>query len=318
MTINARSKFIAVKKEVTYGVDVTPAATDAVQTSNLTITPFAGNLVSMDIDTTALGNSPQFNVNPHVQCSFDVYIQNSGTAGTAPAWEALLEACRFDSTNGASDHVFTPNSDPSPDSVTIYYYVGAGSQQQLHAVTGARGTVSFSMGVGGLPKMSFSFIGIRQTVIDTGGSPVTGDISDYVNPEAVNFTNTTTYTIDGFTIAGGMVAEGMTLDMNNELIFRNVIGQAQAICNDRAPTATFAIEAPDLTTKNFFSKMVAGTTFAANVKHGTAAGKYTDFSYPKLQCNTIDFSDSDGALIYTLNCVVLPNSGNDEVTITLT
>lgn len=306
-----RKKVLLAKVESTYGTDSTPAATDAVLTKNLSIQPYGGNVVSRDLDRSTLGAQSQINTGPMVSVSFDVEIAGSGTAGTAPAWADCLEACGFLETIDAGvDVAYTPVSS-SFDSATLKFYLDG----QEHKVLGARGNVAFNMAKGAIPTMSFSFTGLYAT--PSAVSLPTEDVSDFVAPIAVTNTNTPTFTIGGTAV----VAESFAVDMGNNVVHRNIIGDEVVSITDRNATGSMVVEAPAIGTKNWFSDVESHsgvTTSAVQLIHGTAAGNIVTFDGPAVQLTTIDIADSDGLAVYNMASVWTPSSGDDELTLTFT
>ncbi len=304
-----RKKVLLAKIEATYGTDAAPAATDAILTKNLSITPYDGNTVQRDIDRPTLGNDISINVAPNIKVSFDVELAGSGTAGTAPGWGSLLRACGFSETiNAATDVVYTPVS-TGYEAATMHYE----QDGQLHKVLGARGTVSFELSAGGLPVMKFSFTGLYQKPV--AGS-VVADLSAFQIPVPVTKANTPTYTIHGY----DAIATSLTLDMANNVIHRNVIGEEMVKITDRAPKGQLTIDAPTLAEKDMFALVESHngiTTGAIQVVHGVTAGNIVQIDAPKTQLQTISPTDLDGVFGYQIDVSYMPDAGDDDVTITV-
>jgi hypothetical protein len=306
-----RKKALLAKIEGTYGVDSTPTTTDAVLTKNLLIQPYGGNTVSRDLDRGQLGAQTQINTGPLVQLTFDVEIAGSGTAGTAPAWGDLLEACGFLGTaDPGVDVVYAPVSS-SYDSATLKYY----NDGQEHKVLGARGNVSFSLARGAIPTMSFTFIGLyaRPTAVALPA----GVTTDYIAPIPVTKVNTPTFSVHGTAV----VAESLAINMGNNVIYRNVIGSESVIITDRNATGQMVVEAPAIGTKNWFTSVESHdgiTTGAVQLVHGTAAGNIVTFDGVAVQLTAIDHADSEGLTVYNMAAAWTPSSGDDDVIITLT
>ena len=133
MALLARKKILLAKVETTYGTDSTPTgATNAIQTSDMSITPLAGPTVSRNLDRATLGNDLQIQVGTYVELSFMVEIAGGGGADTAPAYGPLLEACAFAETVNASTDVDYDPVSSSIDSATLYFHHD-GQLRPLHA-----------------------------------------------------------------------------------------------------------------------------------------------------------------------------------------
>jgi hypothetical protein len=93
-----RNTVILLKLEGTgsYGVDPTPVqAPDAMQVTNLSITPIVPNNVDRNLIRSYLGASEQLLGTKYIELGFDIELAGSGTVATAPAWAAPLIACGF-------------------------------------------------------------------------------------------------------------------------------------------------------------------------------------------------------------------------------
>ena len=139
MPLLLRKSLILIKAESTYGTDITPAGTDAVLVRDLTITPMQSDIVSRDLVRPYLGASEQLLANTRVQCQFTVELAGSGTAGTAPRFDAALEACGLDGTlnsavTGTAAAGTTTNSIVLAVGATDDMYVG-----QVITITGGTG-----------------------------------------------------------------------------------------------------------------------------------------------------------------------------------
>ena len=304
-----RKKYVLFKKEVTYGTDSVPVATDAILTKNLTISPYEGNRVSRDLDSDVLGLESEINTGPNAVLSFDVEIAGGGSVDTAPQWGVLMEACGFAETitvtTGPVD--YDPVS-ASFASASAYFFIDG----QRHRVTGIRGTMSLNISRGQIPFMSFTMTGLYN---QPTAATLVPDTTGFQDPVPVTKVNTPTVSILGFATAR---LESMTVDMNNDVIYRNLPNNEEVFINDRAVRGTLVLEAPDLATKNFFSDIESHngiTTGAIQVIHGTVAGNKVQVDAPKVQLSSITMNDSDGLVAYSMDALFLPSTGDDEIKI---
>ena len=98
MALLTRKRVILIEAESSYGSDPTPAATDVVLVTDLSITPQSSDVVNRDVVRPYLGSSQQLLANTRVECTFSVEFAGSGTAGTAPRYGSALKACGFSET----------------------------------------------------------------------------------------------------------------------------------------------------------------------------------------------------------------------------
>lgn len=309
MSLKTNKKILLAEIESVYGTDPTPTgASNAMLVRNLNVTPLNSEIVQRDLIRGYFGNSDSLLAMYEVQVEFEIELQASGTAGTAPAWGPVLKACGFGETiNAGVSVVYAPISS-SIASVTFYYNIDG----VLHRVTGARGNVEIGMNVKQIPVLKFTFTGLYNTPTDTS-APV-ADFSAFKTPKIVNTANTPTFSLHSYS---GYL-EQMTLNMANDIQHRVLVGFEEVIISDRKPTGTFVIEAPTMTAKNFFDIAKNGTTGAMQIVHGSGAGYIVTIDAPKVSIQNPSYSDLQGVQMLNIPFVPVPNSGNDEVTITLT
>jgi hypothetical protein len=309
MALLARKKYVLVKTESSYGTDSTPAeASDAVLTSNLSITPLAGPTVGRNLDRAVLGNDLQIQVGTFVQISFQVEVAGGGGVDTPPKWSSALQACGFSETvNASTSVVFAPVSD-SIDSATLYFQ----HDGQLHKVTGARGTVSMNLSPGEIPRFSFTFTGLYNA--PTSSADGTPTVSSFQTPLPINNDNTGTFTLHG----ESSTLISLSLDMANEVVYRNVVGNESVELVDRAPAGQCVIEAPAISDKNWFTTAVNSTTGALQLVHGSATGNTVQIDAPAVQIVQPTYGESDGISTLEMGLSLVPDSGDDELTITCT
>ncbi|MDQ5910079.1 MAG: hypothetical protein QG599_2174 [Pseudomonadota bacterium] len=304
-----RKKILLAKIETTYGTDPTPSgAANAILTSDLTIQLMQGQTVQRNTDREVLGNELTYHVAPYTMLSFGVELAGSGDAGTAPAFGPLLQACGFAETLTAStDAVYVPVSSGFK-SLTLYYH----QDGLLHKVTGAMGTVTFSLSPGGIPKMNFTFTGLRNAPTDT--ALPTPTLTEFQTPIPVTDSATPTFSLHSYSATMG----GFNINLANEVVYRNVVGNEAVHIVDRAPSGDVSIEETALATKNFHTICAAHTTGALQMVHGTVAGNIVTLDAPVVQLLQPTYADSNGILMLNMNLALIPDAGNDELTLTFT
>lgn len=303
-----RKKILLAKIESVYGTDPTPTgAANAILTKDLSINLMQGQTVQRGTDREVLGNELTYHVAPYTTVSFGVELAGSGTAGTAPAFGPLLQACGLTETDGASDVTYTPMSSAFP-SVTLYYH----QDGLLHKITGARGTVTFSLSPGGIPTMNFTFTGLRNAPSDT--ALPTPTLTAFQTPIPITDAATPTFTLHTYAATMG----GFNIDLANEVVYRNVVGEESVQIVDRAPKGDVSIEETALATKNFHSICAAHTTGALQMIHGSTAGNIVTLDAPIVQLLSPSYADSNGILMLNMQLSLIPNAGNDELSLKFT
>jgi hypothetical protein len=312
MTMYFKNVALLAKTEVTYGTDPVPTGTaNAMLSKAVTIAPYLGNRVTRDLDRSTFGAQSEINTGPYVTVSFGIEYAASGTAGTAPKWGPLLLACGFSETVSAGTSVTYATVSTALKSCTLYFYMDG----QQHKVIGARGNVSFNLSRGQIPTMNFTFTGkyTRPTAVANPALTVTG----FQSPLAVTKANTPTFTLHGY----AAYCEALTLDMGNNIVYRNLIGDESILLTDRNARGNVVIEAPALASKDYFSAMEAhaGVTLGAvNCVHGTTAGNILTLAGSYVQLGNVSMNNSDGVCTYAMDTVWTPSAGNDEVTLVAT
>lgn len=305
-----RKRLILVKKETTYGTDSTPAGTDALLVRNLDITPIEADLVSRDLIRPYLGNSPSLLANSRVSITFQVELAGSGTAGTAPRFGSILQACGMSETIVASTSVTYAPVSASFSSATIYF----NNDGIRHIMTGCRGTFTMSAEVGQIPTIDFTMVGVYNAPTDTALPAVT--YTAQAAPLVFKQGNTSAFQF--FSYAGCL--QSVSFDMANSTVYRELVGcTKEIIITDRKPAGTVMIEAPALATKDYFAISQGETTGNLTFLHGTTAGNRVTLT--AAQCDIVNptYADQDGVQMLSIPFVAVPTSaGNDEVSIAFT
>lgn len=309
MAKKMRNALILAKLESTYGTDPVPTgAANAMLVKGIAPQPLSGEFVDRDLVQTFFGASEQILASIHSEVEFEVEMAGSGAAGTAPAWAPLMKACAFGETITAlTSAVYEPITDSIP-SVTIYYYLDG----ILHKMTGARGTVSFGMTPKQIPTFKFKFLGLYNEPTDSS-NPASVDFSDFLTPLIVNTLNTPTWALHGVT---GNLSE-MSFDMANSVIYRELIGQAGVEITDRKPSSSVTFELGAISAKNWAESITEGTTGALTITHGITAGNIIQIDAPKVQLFSPSYKDEDGIAMLSLSLSLVPDTGNDEIVITV-
>jgi hypothetical protein len=311
MALIARKAYILAKAETTYATNSNPANTDAVLVRNLELTPLAGDVVSRDLIRPYLGNSEQLIARTYVELKFEVELAGSGTAGTAPRYGNLLQACGTAATTVASTSVtYAPVSSNFSSSSIIYNCDGLN-----HLLTGCRGSFAISAEVGQVPSISFSMVGIYNAPTDV--SPVAATYSNQATPLVFRQGNTSAFSI--FSYSG--LLQSFEFDIANSNVYRQLVGSStgEVLITDRKPAGSCMIEAPTIATKDFFSIALGSTTGSVTFLHGTTAGNRVTFTSAQSDITTPAYAESDGVKMLSLPFVSTPTTaGNDDFALSFT
>lgn len=305
-----RKRLIRVKKESTYGTDATPVGTDALLVRNLEITPVEADVVSRDLIRPYLGNSPQLLANTRVSITFQVELAASGTAGTAPRFGSILQACGMSETIVATTSVTYAPVSSAFSSASIYL----DNDGIRHILTGCRGSFTLTGEVGQIPTIDFTMVGCYNAPTDSAAPSTT--YSAQASPLIFKQGNTSAFSF--FSYSGCL--QSVSFDMANETVYRELVGcSKEVLITNRAPSGTVMIEAPALATKDFFALSQTETTGALTFLHGTTAGNRVTFTASQCDIGNPSYGDQDGVQMLNIPYVAVPSAtGNDEVSLAFT
>jgi hypothetical protein len=310
MALLSRKRLILVKTESSYGTDSTPTGTDALLVRNLDITPLSGEIVSRDLIRPYLGNFDQLIAQTSVAINFEVELAGSGTAGTAPKYDAILKACGLAATIVASTSVTYAPVSASFSSATIYFNVDG----VLHKLTGCRGSLTMSCAVGAIPTLAFNLTGVYNAPTDTAQPAVT--YSAQATPLIFREGNTSSFSF--FSYSG--VLQSVDFNLANDLVYRELVGGTkETLITDRKPAGTVMIEAPTIATKDFFTTALGSSTGNLTFLHGTTAGNRVTFTASQVDVLNPTYQDQDSIMMLSVPYVALPTTaGNNEFSLAFT
>jgi hypothetical protein len=297
------------KSETTYNVSADPAASDALQVSNLTVEPLQLEREDRELVRGFPGNTPQIVTRQSVRMQFDVELATSGTLGTAPRWGPCFKACGRSETIVPSTSVTYSRVNSNYSSVTIDAFLG----QQRHRMTGGRGTASYGLTAQGIPKITFDLLGIYSTpTVETYPTPT---YTLQALPRAVNSDNTPTVSVHGFS---SCMSE-FSLEDANEVLFLQLAGcTKQVLLPNRKPSGSITIQMPLVSAKDYYTIAANQTTGPITWTHGTTAGQISTWNGPACTFGSPTHSVNDGIYYLTLPFEPQPSTGNDEDTLVLT
>jgi hypothetical protein len=299
---------IVAKAEVTYDTDSIPTGSELIRTRNLSMTPYAGTRITPEYDADGRRFRADINTQPSTVYSFDIDYAGSGTAGTAPSFGPIVEACGMSESISPGVSV-TYAIETSPDaSVTIWGVRDEGTGQQLTKTTGVRGEIGISLQSGQLPTFNFrNMIGSYvRPVYD--GTPLTESVSNQEKGIPVNKTNTTTLTIASETICcESIVFDNLGWTANR----RNNPNCQETFLTPQRMTGTAVFLDPGINTKDWYAAVESHastpTENAYSIVHGTAAGSILTLSGSKLVLTDIQETDVNGIKALTCPFVLLDN-----------
>lgn len=304
-----RKKTVLVKLEASYGVDPTPTgAANAVLTTDFKIMPMEGNDVSRDIEQPYLGAQGTLPVELHTKITFNVELEPSGIAGTAPAWASLLRMCAVAQTISVGNSVtFNPISN-NHESGTLWF----GLDGTKYVSNGMRGDCTLDFTAQGIPYLRFAFTGLFTQPSE--GSVPAPILTAYKKPQVVTNSNTT------FSLGGAaLVLRKLSLAFGNDVQPNFLVGEELIDITDKAETVDFTVKAVPLTTFNPYAAALSDADLPLILVHGKTAGRIATLNMPKIEIQRPQgLEDVQGKVEWPLKAQPLPTVGNDQWTLTLT
>lgn len=302
-----RKYLVLAKEEITQFTDPVPtAALNSILVKNVKFTPLKVESEDRGLVRDYFGNSEQIPVSEEAMIEFDVELQGSGTAATAPKWGVLLKGCGFSETV-ATDVQYSPVS-AGFKFLTFYGYRDTGDAYKM---TGCHGSVAIEMAAKKIPHLKFRFIG-KYVPVAVGAFPGGSDFSGFKQPLASLPANTGTLTINGYAAK----VSAFSMDMQTEVTHAVWMNNETIAPTDRKPKGALTVEAVSVGTNDYFAAVRAATLGAFTLTHGTAAGYKVKLDAPKMQLVDIAETEYMGALAFQFNTTFNPNAGNDEFKIT--
>lgn len=294
------------KLEATYAADAAPAVADAIVASNITFEPLKADEEMRDLLLPYLGHQGAILTGEHGRIEFDVELAGAGAAGDVPKYGSLLRACGMAETVTAGNDVTYSIVEDGVESGTIYF----NHDGVQHIFLGGQANVQPGLTAKRIPKFRFSMLGLLGSVTDVALPAVTD--TGWVKPVHVSKANTS-MTLHGWTAE----ALNVNLDLGNVLTPRFLIGSEAVRITDRKSKGTTVVDAKSMATVNWFDIARARTRAAFALQHGTTAGNIVEFNAPAVEIGAPSQSQDSNVITYSLPLALCPNTGRDELTITV-
>lgn len=303
---------IAAKVESSYNTDASPASgTDDILVQDLSVGLAEGaRMQEQPYVRPSLGTKPHLYGGSLIQLQFSLPIKGSGTAGTAPEWGRLMQACGYAETvNVGTDVSYAPASS-SLDSITIYYWQD-GLQYKM---TGARGTWSLTGNAGERAMLQFTFTGhvSGPTDVSLPSSPAFDDVEPPIFKG-------TSLTVGGDTLE----IASLSLDAGVQVVTPADVttddGFGEIVITGRDVNGSIDPKAVLVATKDLIGNWRNGTDEAINTGViGSTSGNQFKLEMPKCRYREASQGDRDGLVTHQMTFGAHEDTGDDELVITLT
>lgn len=304
-----RKKAFVAKIETTYGTDSVPtAALNAIQMSDVTLTPIEGDEISRDLYQPYLGAQEFIPVGSYGRIEGSIEIAGSGTPGTAPAWGVMHRACGMAETLIADTSATYTFVDDEQEAVSLYFWMHG----IRHILVGMRGTWMSEVTPKNIPRWRYTMTGLLGTISDVAlPTPV---LTAFRKPVAVGKANTT-LSLHGITSAVAPV-ESFRVDAGNTVEMRNLIGEDAVIISDRKAVGQVVAELKPIATKNWFQTYLDATLDGQSIVHGTVPGNIVEIAADRVQIGKPGYGNTQGISNITLPTTYIPaGTGNNDLSI---
>lgn len=313
-----RQTAVLAKLETTAGTDAVPTGgANAMLVKECTITPLESNNVDRALIRPYFGASEQLVGPGLVRATFTVELQGSGTAGTAPAWWPLVQACAFadgGTLTSPARNELLPVTD-SLKTVTIYY----NDSGVLHKLVGAMGSFQLEAMADAIPVLKFNFIGVDGGIA-TGALPaltLTAWKTPYVvSPStAVDVTLGATYAAGAFSGGTAYTSTGLMLDAGNATGLTTFVSRQAVDITDRQASGKVELELTAAQEVALMTVVKDNTLQSVAFQVGLVAGRKIMLHAPGVQLTNPTKGDRNGVRVIGFDLRVTPVAGNDELRI---
>jgi hypothetical protein len=314
---SVRNTAILAKLETVEGTDALPTgAANAMLVSDFTPISFDSKNIDRKLVRGYFGAGEQLVGSASLKLSFTVEMAGSGTAGTAPAFDPLLQSCGMASAALTSPArvEYTPISS-AIKSLTGYYY----DDGTCHKMLGSRGTFSLSAKAGEIPSFKFDFTGLDGGIA-TGTT--TGTYSAFKTPvpmtkaNVIDITVGATYALGAIT--GGTVypSTGLDVDIGNTVTFTPMLSGESVDITDREAKGSFTLDLTAAQEVALMAIVKANTTQSVALTIGTVSGNKWIIFVPCAQFINPKKAELNGKRLISFDFRALPTptgTGNDEI-----
>lgn len=309
--ISWKSKIVLVKPEgATYAVDAAPTgAIDAMLLTDVQLQPMEGEEVSRNLELPYMGGQETFVTAVRAVLTGSFELVGSGTAGTAPAWGALVRACGVAQILTANTSVeYVPVSE-NHESFSVHFWIGP----LRHILLGARGTAVVTVNANGIPVGRVTLTGLFVLPADQARPTV--DLSKFQMPQIATSANTPGLTIGGLPF----VMRSYELNLGCDVQARMLVGAERVVIVDRNETLRATVEAVTYSTYNPFQRALVNTRTPVILDHGTVVGRKVKIACGQaVQQRPSGIENNQNVVEWSLGFLPLPLAGNDQWKITLT
>ena len=195
------------------------------------------------------------------------------------------------------------------ESCCFYYNIGG----VRHKLLGARGTASLKMTAKELPGVTFNMTALDGGIADA--SEGFGVYTPFGEPVPITTANTTGVlfgrAFDG--AANNLQLASFSLDLGNTVTHRQMVGSESVIISQREVKGSLSIEMTTVAVMDWRSLVKESATGRLYLENGSDIGLTVAVNLPRIQLDSLSYSESDGIVMADMNFRAVPVNGNDEI-----
>lgn len=312
MSDSFRRRLFLFKPESTYATDSAPTASaDAVLFMDGSV-DYVTSPIERELDRGYYGANPTVQVGKQIQITGMTDVIGAATVGTAAPLSTLLRACGFAETlTATTSAVYAPVTDNMASASARFHH-----NRDLVTGRGFRGNVEFMFDIKNFARAQWTLLGLPPATGNavTDAALPSPTLTAWRDPPAIEM-ESFTVSLDGYALD----AVGVTVNMNNQVTVYEGSETRQVIIIERAPTITIRAFNPGVAGKDFFALAIAGTRVPLSFALDAGASKIVTTTAPAVQLSrTPQKIDIEGRTGIQLEGRLLPNTGNDEISIAFT
>jgi hypothetical protein len=306
MTIRYERMAVLAGVEETYATDPTPTA--ALWLKDVTVDVIQGDLVSVGTLRPGMGGLVKAFFGRRVNLKGKFLLGAAGTAGTAPAWDALARACHHAVTTTEGTKVDYTPIDTGFESAAIYFNCEGNRTKAL----GCRGKILWRWVVGQFPEAEFDITGIWSA--DANASYPAVDYSAWKTPLLVGKDQVALCQIGGT----DEVVQSVEIDSGADVAYVERINRREIEIGDRIAKLTAVIEEPAFSARNYNTAVgVPGTYKSFALTHGTVGGAKVLATATNWQLGGVQRQKLGNNLGIQLSGEIVSASGTPDYTISV-
>jgi hypothetical protein len=221
---------------------------------------------------------------------FAMPLKGSGTAGTAPGCDAILEAMNFLGANTTSSETYDTTVHTTNKSVTMGWKVGTSPTVTLdYIMHGARGSGSLVLDNGAIPMLNAHFEGVyAEPAAGTFFSSLTEETSD---PAPVLGSGLFTYDSVALHYSTFTINIENDLEPIHDTADDSGSGIHSVVITKQRITFNMTVKNEIVGTYNFMNKLTTNSEGALSLQIGSTAGNIITITAPKCQFTDIQPSE---------------------------